>query len=162
MKAHIGRKAAGRAFLTAACAAALALGSCKKDGSGSGGSSAEKFLTASTWKIAATQWRAVGGGWVAPPSWAASPYPSTMTFFGTKAYTTSSGSSGTWQLSSDSGQLTLFRSSGGSSTADIAALTGSTLQLSTDLDSKSTYTIEGSGTSQKYTYYDAERTTFSH
>jgi hypothetical protein len=152
-------------FLTiaAACMAAALSGACKKADSGK---QQTNHLTSASWKAPKSEWRTTGGTWASPPSWASQTggYPPTITFLDNGTYTTgsTSGSSGSWQLSADGRQLVLIGSNGSSMTATIDAMTTTTLQLSKPMDPQKTYTIEGSSPNYKYTYYDTERTTFSH
>lgn len=148
--------------LAAICVAAALSGSCKK---GDSGKQQSNNLTSSSWKATARDWLTTDGRWVAAPSWAAALYAPTMTFFDGGTYSgtypnTSNSVSGTWQLSADKGQLVLARSGGSTTTATVASLTGSTLQLTTPLNGD--YIVEGTGTGAKYTYCTADRTTFSH
>lgn len=147
-------------LIAAVCMLALFAASCKK---GDQGKQHTNYLTSGPWKNPVTEWRTTGGSWTSP-SWTSVTYPPSITFLenGTYITGTSSGSAGTWQLSGDGQQLILVNAKGTSLTATIASLSGGTLQLSTPLDPKYTYSVEGSGSNSKYTYYDTERTTFSH
>lgn len=140
--------------------------SCKK---GESAKQQTNLLTSAQWKSPKSEWKTTGGAWTSPPSWASQTggYPATITFLDNGTYVTanasgSAGASGTWQLSADKLQLILINTGGSSMTATIATLSGSALQLSKPLDSSQNYTVEGSGPSAKYTYYDTERTTFAH
>lgn len=149
-------------LLLAAVISAAMLTSCKKSDQKK---EATNLLTTSPWKFASLEWRTTSGAWVAPPSWGSVPdYPLSMTLLDNNTYTTgtSTGSYGTWQLSADKSQLIMFTKSGSSITATIATLTATSLQLTTPMDPTKTYTVEGSGAGAKYTYYDTERTTFTH
>jgi hypothetical protein len=155
-------------LMLAAVSAALCAASCKK-GDATAQQGTPSFLTSAPWKSPKSEWRTTGGTWMAPPSWASlnGGYPPTITFLENNTYVTtnangSSGASGTWQLSADRQQLILVNSNGSSMTATIATLTATTLQLSKPQDPTKNYTLEGSGTTAKYTYYDTERTTFTH
>ena len=147
-------------LIAAVCMSAAFATSCKK---GDSGKQQANLLTTAAWKATAREWLTTDGRWVTTPSWASALYAPTMTFFDNGTYNgtypnTSNSVSGTWQTSAD--KLVLVTSSGSSKTVTIAALTGSTLQLTTPLNGD--YIVEGSGTNTKYTYCTADRTTFSH
>jgi hypothetical protein len=159
------KKIINKILIAAVCMAALSMNSCKKK-------DAEKadanLLTSATWKVTKVEWHKTDGNWVDLPSGYGEamdmPVGMSLTLFDSGAYaasygTNSSGGAGTWQLSSDRKQLTLFTSGGYSETATIATLTSSTLQLSAPLSGNDYDYDEVTGT---FTYYDAERVTFIH
>jgi hypothetical protein len=152
-------------FLLAMVAmATFSLTACKKTDQAK---TTTNFLTTTPWKAGVTDWKTTDGAWVAPASFANIDfYPGIiLTFFANGGYTleyNGSGGSGVWTLSADNKSLTLVNSGGSSSTFTVATLTSGTLQLTTELDPKATYTIQYTANNMVFTYYNTQRATFTH
>ena len=147
-------------LITCSVIAALITASCKKSDNAIA-KEQTNFLTTGSWKNVSTEWQTTGGAWVPPPTWASATYPSVLTFLETYTYTSNLGAAGTWQYSTDKKQIILMRNAV-SFTATIEVLNGSALQLSRPMDPNTTYTTQTVNGSTTYTYYNKERTNFTH
>lgn len=138
--------------------ALIVITGCKKDSNTS--STPAKLLNSAPWKETKDEWQQTTTGvWVDQVA-AGKAVLSTaaLTFFDNNTWSINGGAYGTWSLSSDNTQLTMFGNNGTSLTITVAALNSTTLQMTSPLTN--TYTV----TMNPYviTYYNIERDTYTH
>lgn len=132
--------------------------SCKKGDSGTTGkNSPAKLLTSATWKESKIEWQSTDGVW-STHEMDGLDKASTITFFENNTFSSFDGEytgTGTWKLSGDNTQITVYNTNGASGTISVSVLTSTTLQMALPLN-------EESFTGGVYTRYNAERLTYTH